>query len=320
MHDSSIGSYVVGLSCLALVSCSLLIHTSERQCKSDADCADSKIGTSCVEQVCVSKPTCTGEACSVENAAATQGPCMIDKDCTGADAPRCLIKTCVSTETAEQWVCTDDQTVKPATIRYGFHVVDFLSREPPGNVVVKACRTNDIDCTEPVATFVDTDKTGHAQFDLPTGFFGFFDVRSDALATILYVTKPIVRNTLNRDLPVVTPDTVALLASLIEYKFDSTKGIALLEALDCSDTPAGGIQFKMAESTTAQFYLVDQIPSRDAMVSAYDSTNDTANGGFINIAPGFVSFSARLGVDGLELGSFNARIRPNTVTFLDMHF
>src|SRR4051812_44710255 len=177
MHDTSSGSYVVGLCCVALLSCSALIHTSERQCKTDDDCIGSMLGTSCVDQVCVTKSACLGESCSMSNASAGVGPCASDGECTDSNMPRCFNRSCVSRETAEQWVCSgDDQTVKPATVRYGFHVVDFLSRMPPNNVVVKACRSNDVECAEPVATFVDTDKTGHAQFDLPTGFFGFFDV------------------------------------------------------------------------------------------------------------------------------------------------
>jgi hypothetical protein len=52
----------------------------------------------------------------------------------------------------------------------------------------------------------------------------------------------------------------------------------------------------------------------------YDSINNTASGGFINVPPGFVEFTARIGTDGIELGSFNAQIRARTITFIDMHF
>jgi hypothetical protein len=279
-----------------------------------------KLGTTCVDQVCITQDECQGDTCSMSNAAAYEGPCDSDKECTTASAPRCWNDKCVSNEIANRWMCSDDQTVKTTTIRYGFHIVDFLSRLPPNNVVARACRNNDVNCAEPVATFTDMDKTGHAQFELPTGFFGFFEVKSDELTTLLYVTKPISRNTLNRDLPVLTTDTVQLLSGALGSPYDASKGLALLEALDCSDTPAGGIKFDMTGSQAVQFYIVDQVPSRDAKLSEYDATNNTANGGFLNVTPGFVTFSARLGEDGLELGSFNARIRGNTITFIDMHF
>lgn len=320
MNDKLVGSCVVGMFSAALMSCSLLIHTNERQCKNDDDCKASMLGDVCVDQVCIAKTECTGNECSVSNGAAREGPCMNDDECTSPDAPRCFKASCVSRDVALQWSCSsDDQTVKSPTIRYGFHVVDFLSRQPPKNLVVKACRSNDVDCVEPVGMFDDPDKTGHAQFDLPNGFFGFFEVKSDALPTVLYVTKPITRNTLNRDLPVLTMDTVGLLLGLIDYKADITKGFVLIEALDCADTPGGGVQFRMGDKT-ADFYVVDQTPSRDAKLTVYDPSNNTADGGFVNVDPALLTFSARLGVDGLELGSFNARIRPNTVTFLDMYF
>jgi hypothetical protein len=321
MHDT-ITNCVVGLLCVAAAtSCSALIQTNERQCKRDADCVEAKLGTICVDQVCIMDKECVGAECSMTNASASEGPCASDKECTNDAAAHCLNKSCVSDEIANRWVCTaDDQTVRPTMVRYGFHIVDFLSRQPPKGVVVHACRNNDVACAEPVATFTDMDKTGHAQFDLPSGFFGFFEVLSDSLPTLLYVTKPITRNTLNRDLPVLTPDTLLLLSGAIGFSLDTTKGLALLEALDCSDTPAGGIQFDIVGGAADQFYMVDQVPSKDAKLSAYDDTNNTANGGFLNVKPGFVTFSARLGANGLELGSFNARIRANAITFINMHF
>jgi hypothetical protein len=265
--------------------------------------------------------SCQGTACSMDGAI-SGGTCETDKDCASPLTPRCMNERCVSRTVADQWLCTsDEQSIKPNNVRYGFHVVDFLSRQPPKNVVVKACRSNDVGCMDPVSTWTDADGTGHAQFELPTGFFGFFDIASAALPTLLYVTKPIVKNTLNRDLPVLTSETVALTATVTGFEFDAKKGLALLEALDCSDTPAGGVQFRMGGVEMAeQFYMVDQVPSREAMATTYDEINNTANGGFINVEPGFVTFSARLGDEDLELGNFNAQIRANGITFIDMHF
>lgn len=320
MHGA-ITNGVVVLLCVAVASCSALIRTGERQCKQDLDCVAAKLGTDCVDQVCIATSECVGTACPAVSGAGQQGPCATDKDCIEEAAPRCLSQHCVNKETAERWVCTaDEQTIRSATVRYGFHIVDFLSRQPPADVIVNACRINDVECAEPVATFTDTDKTGHAQFDLPSGFLGFFEVHSASLPTLLYVTKPIIKNTLNRDLPVLTPAAMQLLVNLSGYPFDMAKGLVLLEALDCSDTPAGGIQFDVVGSTADRFYIVDQIPSHDVMLTEYDETNNSADGGFINVGPGFVTFSARLGSDGLELGTFNARIRANTITFIDMHF
>jgi hypothetical protein len=137
--------------------------------------------------------------------------------------------------------------------------------------------------------------------------------------TLLFITKPIVRDTLTRDLPVPTADTIDLTASILGYPYDASKGLALIDALDCSGTPQSGISFESREGGDL-FYLVDQTPNRETPSSVYDPLTNSANGGFINVPPGFVKFSARIGLDGLQLGSFNAQIRPRTITFIDMQF
>ena len=323
MQDPNVAKWVlVMLSAAALTGCSLLIGTGDGQCTDDTDCVRANLGSTCVDQICVDTSECRDGGACTSMAAVSSGKCMNDKQCTASSAPRCLNGTCVSNSLAEQWLCSADEgTIKTNTVRYGIHIVDFLSRKPPKNIVVKACRSNDVGCEEPVATFIDTDGTGHAQFELPSGFFGFFEVTSASLPSLLYITKPVVKNTLNRDLPVLTAETIQLTAQITGYEYDMSKGLALLEALDCTDTPQGGIQFSISGGATGdQFYLVDQVPSRDAKVTDYDEVSNSADGGFVNVPPGFVTFSARLGEDGLELGSFNAQIRANTITFIDMHF
>lgn len=321
MRDSSIAVLVVGsLIAAPLTSCSILINTDERQCETDADCIDAELGTICVDQVCENETRCQGPTCTLSDTQ-SNGKCSSDDDCDNSASPRCFNDTCVSREVASTWQCTaDDQTIRSNTVRFGFRIVDFLSREPPKQIVVNACRKNDFACIEPAATFTDVDGTGHAQFELTSGFLGFFEIHSDAMTTLLYVTKPIIKNTTSRDVPVLTASSVQLASMVAGTTFDSSRGLALLEALDCSDTPASGVQFTLGTEAGQQFYIVDQLPSLEAQVTVYDEANNAATGGFLNIQPGFVTFNARLGVDGFQLGSFNAQIRADTITFIEMHF
>lgn len=323
MHDGLVVKGVAGIIfAAALSACSVWLSTDERQCQTDSDCVTARLGTMCVQQVCMDTSACSDGDCDAatsESQLPIKTTCEGDADC-GGKTPRCLNNTCVDSQTAERWLCPpSDQTVRTNTVRYNFHVVDFLTRAPPKGVVAKACRNNDVGCDEPVDTFTDVEQTGNAQLTLPTGFVGFFEVKSEAIDTLLYITKPIIRNTLSRDLPVLTPDTVDLTATILGYPYDVNKGLALLEALDCSGTPQGGIHFETREGGDP-FYLVDQTPSKETQVSVYDENNNSASAGFINVPPGFVQFTARIGVDGLALGSFNAQIRPRTITFIDMHF
>jgi hypothetical protein len=244
--------------------------------------------------------------------------CNQSADCVSAQlGDMCVDHACVYSNSS----CGPLPEATQPMVTYGFKVVDFLTKETPKNVAVKACRNSDAACAQPVATWTDNaEHGGHATFMLPASFFGYFAITSDALPALLYVTQPITRDSENRDVPVLSTDTVQLLASLAGFDYDTGKGLALLEALDCSGAPQGGVQFKESRGTADQFYLIDQNPSPDAQLTKYDPTDNTADGGFINLDPGFITFSAYLGVDGVRLGSFNAQIRANTITFIDMHF
>lgn len=296
---------------MALAGCTLLAGLSDKQCEQDSDCVTPSFSGQCTRNVCVAR--------TESDSGEPEGSCQTDDDCED-QLPACFKDTCVSSAVAETWICETLPESESSVVHYGFHVVEFLSREPPANMVVRACRNNDVACTDPVGSFTDTTGDGYADFDLPNGFAGFFEINSDALQSLLYVTEPIVRDSQNRDVPVLDPSTVTLTATIAGFDYDETKGLAILEALDCTGNPAGGVHFTASREDADSFYIVDQVPSREAEITAYDAATNTADGGFINVSTGFVTFSAYLGVDGIELGAFNAQIRANTITFIDMHF
>jgi hypothetical protein len=286
----------------------------------------SGLGDRCVAHVCVQQePTCSGKSCGNPDGGTdtdnpSNGMCESDNQCGGDSSPRCMNGACVSEELASRWMCESQEAPElSGTVHYSFHVVEFVSRTAPMNIVATACRENDVGCTAPVGTFTDTKGTGLVEFDLPMGFLGFFEVMSDATPALSYLTKPVMVDTVDRDLQVPSPSTVQLLAAIEGLVWEPTKGMALVEAFDCSGTPAGGVQFTESKGSSTPFYIVDHTPNRDATVSVYDMVNNVADGGFINIQPGFVTFTARWGVDGPMLGSFNAHVRAGTVTYVDMY-
>jgi hypothetical protein len=320
MHDGLVVKGVAVIICAAALSaCSLWLNTEERQCQNNTDCVTARLGNACVQQVCMESSACGSDGCDAATSQLAVTSCDSDSDC-GTANPRCLNSSCVDSATGDRWLCpTPEGSARAGNVRYNFHVIEFVSRNPPKNIVAKACRSNDVSCAEPVAVFEDVAQTGMVQMVLPGGFTGYFEVKSDAIDTLLFITKPIVKNTLDRDLPVLSLDTVDVLASILGYSYDPEKGLAILDSLNCNDDPQGGIHY-VSEEGGDPFYLVNQLPNRDTQVSVYDSVNNSANGGFINVLPGFIKFTAQLGVDGFTLGAFNARIRPRTVTFIDMYF
>ena len=63
--------------------------------------------------------------------------------------------------------------------------------------------------------------------------------------------------------------------------------------------------------------MVDEMPDKGAQMTVYDSAANTAEGGFLNVPPGLVQFSVKDGSD--SLGTFDAQVRPGTMTVVVLH-
>jgi hypothetical protein len=303
--------FALGLSS----GCSVLIDVEGKQCQADADCTSKKLGDACVHDVCVTRSASGADA-------GAMGGCSLDADCKTAAAPRCMHSECVASVVAERFLCTAEEVNQTyANVHYSFQVLEFVTRKSPEGLVVLACRGNDVLCTDPSARFEDTTGSGLVELDLPFGFLGYFEVKSKVtMPALSYLTKPLTADLRDRDLQVASESTVIALASVAGVEFDPTKGIAMVEAFDCGKAPAGGVHFTESKGGATAFYLVNHVPNSEVTVSVYDELNNVADGGFVNLQPGFVTFSASYGVDGPLLGEFNAAVRASTVTYLDMYF
>ena len=299
---------------MTITGCTLLLGLGDKQCSSNAECVDSQLGDTCVDNICQLK--------SYDNDGGKG--CEADRDCSGTSTPRCLRNYCVTSDVYSQWTCPAQTPATTDTVKYSFKVVEYLSRKPPANLKVNACRNGDTNCASPVASFTDVGKTGSVVLTLDNGFQGFFEVLSDQLPALLYVTKPVVKDTENREVPALEPTTVAGLAGLAGLPFDDskTKGVALLEMIDCNLKPASGVRFEIKPSAPDLFYIINGVPSKDAKQTLYDGVDSTGDGGFLNLDKGLYTFTAYLGVeaDAPQLGQFIAQIRANTITYIDLSF
>ena len=323
MRQAYVCSWILALGLAVSSGCTQLIDVEGLQCKADVDCTSRTLGDKCVHNVCVTTPSsdaCSGASCA--DASTDMPGCTADEQCTSAAAPRCMHGECVASTVAERFLCSPDEASEeaPETVHYSFQVVEFISRKAPQNLVVTACRSNDVTCDDPSARFEDAAGTGLVEFDLPYGFMGYFEVKSDALPALSYLTKPLKADRVDRDLQVASDATVQALASVAGIPYEPSKGIAMVEAFNCDATPAGGVHFLESKGSATPFYLVNHLPNSEVNLSVYDMNNNVADGGFLNVQPGFVTFTARYGVDGPMLGEFNASVRASTVTYIDMYF
>lgn len=295
---------------------------TQAQCEGDSACADASS-----ERACAAAPMCEDAAaprdagCTGDSCADADGPvsCQTDDDCISAARPRCLDVTCVTREMAAQWLCDYELSDSAKTISFELDAIEFVTRKPPKMLEVAACRRNDAGCTVPVDTYVEEGGAGHVKLTLPQGFSGFFELHSEYMDTMLYVTQPITKDTVERAVPLLAMETLEITAELTHTSVDAEKGLVLLEAIDCSNAPQPGIHF-FADSEGVAFYIVDMLPNVKAQQTVHDALNNSATGGFLNAEPGYTTFGASLGVDGPQLGEFNVQVRPGTVTFVDMHF
>ncbi|HET8935083.1 MAG TPA: hypothetical protein VFN67_16660 [Polyangiales bacterium] len=315
MWDSKIVRYLSGaLTAMTISGCTLLLGLGDKQCSTNAECVDSQLGDMCVDNVCQLKSYDKdgGKGCEA------------DRDCSGTSTPRCLRNYCVTSDVYSQWMCPAQTPAITDTVKYSFKVVEYLSRKPPANLKVNACRLGDAMCASPVASFTDVGKTGNVVLTLENGFQGYFEVLSDHLTALLYVTRAVVTDTENRDVPVLESTTVAGLAGLAGLPYDDskTKGVALLEMIDCSGKPASGVRFESNRNAPDRFYIINGVPSKDAKQTLYDGADSTGDGGFLNLEKGLYTFTAYLGVeeDAPQLGQFIAQIRMNTITYVDLSF
>jgi hypothetical protein len=309
-----------------VAGCSFLINVDHDQCKVAADCAALGLAGTCQRGVCIASagPSCDGGRCEPVSSpeGGGGGSCSKTVPCTDK-SEMCFNARCVAKTVIEPFVCApDDGESDAGRVSFSVHVQEFISQLPPKNLVVSGCNASDATCEHPVATFKDTKGDGNIQLDLPYGFAGFLEYRSDDVLTALwYLSKPLIRSTVSKDLLLVAPSTLSILAGIAlgsNTVVDSTKGLVILEAFDCTGTATGGIHFETSKPGSTPFFIVNGLPSTDTDVSVFD-VMDGASGGFLNVDPGFTIFSARIGVDGPVLGQYNTSVRANAVTYLDIH-
>jgi hypothetical protein len=316
-----------------LTGCSFLIDVGRDQCSTDGDCDRAGVGGSCNQGICVamssSSSTCDGGECSsaMGGSDADVGDASNEPSgllCNGVrceEAEVCFADTCAIATSVAPYMCEADEPPAPVgLLRFTMPVRDFVSDQPLPDLVVLACRENDVACDSPIARFDDPDGTGDVVLELPFKFRGYLEVSSSAsLTSLWFFTRPMLEPLDAKVLKAVASTTVELLAAIAGVMIDRSQGIVIVEPFDCDGYPAGGIHFEESKRTATPFYIIDERPSIEATITVRDEVENQAGGGFVNAAPGFTLFTARIGVDGPVLGEVNANVKANTVTYIDIH-
>lgn len=325
------------MACALSSGCSFLIDVGGDQCSTNSDCDRPGVGGTCELGVCVAMSSSASRCDGGECASPADASDEVDAGDAGTDASTtplcsgvrceegevCFSEQCAIASMVEPFMC---ETVEPpppvGTVRFTMPVRDFVSDEPLTDMVVLACRENDVTCADPIARFDDEGATGDVELQLPYEFQGYLEVRSsDALTSLWYFTEPLLAEMHAKVLKALAPSTIELLGSIAGLDVDvNSKGIVILEAFDCERNAAGGIQFQESKHSAIPFFVINDIPNKEGTVTVRNDVENQAAGGFVNAAPGFTLFSAHIGVDGPLLGvEINANVKANTVTYVDIH-
>jgi hypothetical protein len=328
---------LVAVALLALQGCSFLIDVDRNQCERDRDCERQGYTSTCEENVCVHEreqapdddEDCDGGACeSGGDAGMTESDAgavsAIGESCAGSlrcvESAVCFKDECVRESDVSRFLCEPEEPEEVETVRFTMPVRDFVSDAPLVNMRVRACLETDVSCSDPVATFDDTEGTGDIEMELPYEFAGFLEVQADeTLTSLWYFTKPLLEETDAKVLKAVSPDGLTLLASIASLTIDASRGVVILETFDCTRSAVGGVHFEESKKSAVPFFIIDGLPNKESTITVRNELENQAAGGFVNATPGFTNFTARLGVDGPVLGTFNANVKANTVTYVDIH-
>jgi hypothetical protein len=311
------------VSCVGLLffgSCSLLIQPDEDQCRVDADCSELGLRATCSAGLCVPHSACEGEpGCALQ--AEPGAGCGTDSDCADSPDQTCWKKACVPTEQIEPFKCTSAPPLRMSELPFTAQVKELSTQKPPQSLMVKVCRTEDTECSDPEKTFQDLPGSGDVTLLLPWEFSGYLEFSSKETLTLLYyMTRPVTEPVLAKSVLLITPGLISGAGMFSRPPVDlDDKGLIVALMHECSGEPAFGIRFEISDTDSRQFVLVDGLPSTDATLSMFDPAASQGTGGFLNVQPGPASVTARLGMHGPVLAHADVHVRPKTISQLEIY-
>lgn len=251
--------------------------------------------------------------------------CAQDSDCTsrgsGFTSSVCIDSWCMA---PPKWSCLDKPSAisghrgpHPVTLR----VEDILTQKAKPGVRARLCRKLDVNCENPLAAEVMSDSDGIVRFDIVTddptsGFSGYVLFTSSDAMPGLYFFNPPVRGPV--DIPAVqlAPRAVAtVLTQQVGATYDVTRGLILLNTLDCVGEPLAGVSLETDadDPLTVPFYSVHGLPAATAT-----ATDPDGYCGVINVLPGTTSVTARMEAGGRRIGTLSLLVKAGSITYSRM--
>lgn len=222
-----------------------------------------------------------------------------------------------------EWSCLERPAAAPpdmprAMVRAVLDVYDYASARGLKGIGMIACMKTDPACANPTVSRVASDESGAMEFSVPYGFDGHFELTGEPQLPLLLSDLPWTE-TRTVAAPMLTPAVLSATAVAGGDRYDEERGFVLLAIHDCDGDPAAGVRVEASAAPgNAAFYFDSALPSRDlgstrvAVLGRHGEARAMA--GFINVTPGFPTFSVSLAQDGRSLGVITVQVRPGAMT------
>lgn len=269
----------------AVLSCSVIIDTSSKQCSVDADCA--KLGGGF-----------TGSVCQ-KNLCVVEDPLV----CKTPDA---------GTKTTVKLTFSIGFAAKPSDPgMFTVLACDRLDVDCASPVAGPV----ELDPSDPMA---------QVELDVPVGFQGYLQVTNPStVPSMEFLARPLEEDTAGWNLTIATEATVAGLGLATQTKIDRTLGTFIVIARDCQRVPLAGVQtsIEVTQGTdndalpdnTVGFYLVNMFPSQAQTV-----TTSEGAAGFVNVPLGSAALSGVILDSGVALSPTSAVSRSGWISYVEI--
>jgi hypothetical protein len=266
----------------SIASCSVLIDVDGKQCEVDADCAALSADAVCQQSLCV-----------VESGAAGAGA-------GGADGG------------GDPLVCEEREVSEAPTVKYSFAPIFANPPKDPKPFSIKACGQLDLECESPVFGPIDVNAEEPQDFEVPTNFAGYFEIRNpDTLPGLLFLARPVVTDTVGWNVTIPDQGLVVQLAIATDKPVDPELGIVLSVARDCNAAPLPGVTFENSEGGLG-FYIVGNLPN-----TTLNETGPQGAAGFVNI-PISTTVLSGTHTSGAPLGPVSVRVKPGFISLAEI--
>ncbi|APR86588.1 Hypothetical protein A7982_11937 [Minicystis rosea] len=190
-----------------------------------------------------------------------------------------------------------------------YRLIDVVSQKPVTDATVKLCNKLDPPCSAPLQT-IPVSGAGTVSVTVAENFSGYLDITTASYLPTLYFIDTAVTDEVTT-VTLLSPAVQASLNSSIGVEADPAAGGVNISMHDCTGARAAGVHFDIApKNEEVGYYAIASAVSRTAT-----KTDNSGNGGYINVTAGSATLTATLAKDGTRLAELTTLSRAGAITF-----